>query len=100
MKMKPMGDSLLLKAKERQTKTKTGIILSSNESAFEYAEVILVGDGLYTQTGDRIPMTCKVGDTIMAPARLLSGKNGNDVSIDDIDYVLVRESEILMVSTK
>tara|TARA_B100001094_G_scaffold326507_1_gene382804 strand:- start:1004 stop:1306 length:303 start_codon:yes stop_codon:yes gene_type:complete len=100
MKMKPMGDSLLLKAKERQTKTKTGIILSSNESAFEYAEVILVGDGLYTQTGDRIPMTCKVGDTIMAPARLLSGKNGNDVTIDDIDYVLVRESEILMVSTK
>jgi len=45
-------------------------------------------------------MTCKVGDTIMAPARLLSGKNGNDVTIDDIDYVLVRESEILMVSTK
>ena len=45
-------------------------------------------------------MTCRVGDTIMAPSRLLSGKNGNEVVLEEEKYVLVRESEISMVSTK
>ena len=45
-------------------------------------------------------MTCKEGDTVMAPTRLLSGKNGNEVSLENETYVLVRESEISMVSSK
>jgi len=44
-------------------------------------------------------MTCKVGDTVMAPERLLSGKNGNEIVLEDVKYLLVRESEISMVST-
>ena len=98
MKMKPMGDQLLLKAKENQETTKSGIILTGTEVSYGYAEVISVGPGLFTQTGDRIPMICKVGDTVLAPKRLLSGKNGNAIKLDEQEYLLVRESEISMVS--
>tara|TARA_R100000005_G_C4884349_1_gene134390 strand:- start:252 stop:572 length:321 start_codon:yes stop_codon:yes gene_type:complete len=96
MKMRPMGDQVLLKAKERQETTKSGIILTANSNNYEYAEVIGVGGGLFTQTGDKIPMTVKVGDTVMLHARLLKGDN--EVTFEDEKYVLVRESDIAMIS--
>ena len=83
MKMRPMGDQILLKAKKKD---------------YEYAEVKGVGPGLFTQTGDRIPMTIKVGDTVLLHGRLLKGDN--EVEFENEKYVLVRESEIAMVSTK
>jgi len=98
MKMKPMGDQLLLKAREQKEKTYKGIILAASTSEYSYADVIAAGPGLCTQTGDRIPMTCKVGDVVMCQDRLLSGKNGNEVVLEDKKYLLVRESEISMVS--
>ena len=98
MKMKPMGDYLLLKKQDGQEKTKSGIILTATNDVYGYADVIAVGPGLFTQTGDTIPMTCKEGDVVLAPVGKLSGKNGNEVKIDDNKYVLVRESEIVMVS--
>ena len=96
--MKPMGDQILLKKQEGQETTKSGIILTSNTANYEYADVIAVGPGLFTQSGDRIPMTCKVGDVVLCHARLLKGDNG--IELDDEKYVLVREAEISMVSTK
>ena len=99
MKMKPMGDQLLLKAREQKENVVNGIILTTNTPEYGYADVIAVGPGLFTQTGDMIPMTCRVGDVVMAPSRLLSGKNGNEVVLEEEKYLLVRESEISMVST-
>ena len=96
MKMKPMGDQVLLKKKEGQDKTKSGIILTANTQNYEYAEVIAVGPGLFTQTGDRIPMTVNVGSTVLLHSRLLKGDN--TVTLDDVKYTLVRESEISMIS--
>ena len=96
MKMRPMGDQVLLKKQEGQETTKSGIILTSNQNNYQYADVVAVGPGLFTQTGDRIPMTCKIGDTVLLHGRLLKGDN--EVSFEDIGYVLVRESEIAMVS--
>ena len=98
MKMKPMGDALLVKAKEKSTTTKSGIILTANADAFGYAEVIEVGPGLFTQTGDRIPMTVQKGDVIIAPVGKLSGKNGNEIKMEEETYVLIRESDVAMVS--
>ena len=98
--MKPMGDQLLLKAKETSTKTKSGIILTANADVYGYADVIDAGPGLFTQTGDRIPMTVKAGDSVLAPVNKLSGKNGNEIKLEDETYVLVRESDIAMVSIK
>ena len=98
MKMRPMGDQLLLEPKANENKTKSGIIMSADSAVYGYAVVIAAGPGLYTQTGDRIPMSCKIGDTVVAPVSKLSGKNGNEITFDDKKYVLVRESEISMVS--
>jgi len=96
MKMKPIGDQILLKKEDGQETTKSGIILTGNTSNYKYAEVVAVGDGLFTMTGDKIPMTCKVGNTVLLHGRLLKGDN--EVSFEDKTYVLVRESEIAMVS--
>ena len=98
MKMKPMGDQLLLKAHDAQTKTKSGIILTATNDVYGYADVVMTGPGLFTQTGDRIPMSVKTGDVVVAPVSKLSGKNGNQIKLEDETYVLVRESEIAMVS--
>ena len=43
-------------------------------------------------------MTVKKGDIVLAPVNKLSGKNGNEVKLENETYVLVRESEIAMVS--
>ena len=98
MKMKPMGDQLLLKKQEGQEKTKSGIILTSGTNNYEYADVIAVGPGIFTQTGDRIKMTCKVGDKVLVRAHLLKDGSDNQITFEDINYFIVRESEISMVS--
>ena len=95
MKMKPMGDQILLKKQKNQEKTKSGIILTAGISNYETADVVAVGDGLFTQTGDRIPMTVKIGDQVLLHSRLLKGDN--EVKIDKEKFVLVRESEIAMI---
>ena len=97
MKMKPMGDFVLLKKLDGQETTKAGIILTSNTSNHVQAEVIACGPGLFTQTGDRIPMTVKPGNTVMITEQ--SSKQHNQIKLDDEVYVLLRESEIMMVST-
>ena len=95
--MKPMGDFVLLQKEEGQETTKAGIILTSNTSNHVQAEVIACGPGLFTQTGDRIPMTVKPGNTVMITEQ--SSKQHNQIKLDDEVYVLLRESEIMMVST-
>ena len=61
--------------------------------------MISTGPGLFNpMNGLIIPMTCKVGDVVLLHSRLLKGDN--EVTLDDEKYVLVRESEIAMVSTK
>ena len=66
MKLKPIGDLILVKEQEKIDKTKSGIIIpDSVENDYVYANVISVGPGLFTQTGDRIPMTVKPGDSVV-----------------------------------
>ena len=98
MKMKPMGDFVLLKTHEGQETTKAGIILTSNTTNHVQADVIATGPGLFTQTGDRIPITVKIGDTVMVTNQ--SAKEHNQIKLEDESYVLLRESEIVMVSTE
>tara|TARA_R110002020_G_scaffold66409_2_gene174553 strand:- start:290 stop:613 length:324 start_codon:yes stop_codon:yes gene_type:complete len=94
MKMKPMGDQVLLKAEKTQETTKSGIILTSSVNNYSEAEVIAIGPGLFTQTGDKIPMTVNVGNTVLLHSRLLKGDN--EVEVEGEKYILVRESEIAM----
>jgi chaperonin GroES len=99
MKMKPMGDLILLKLDEQKESTKSGIILMDG-SATDYmvGEVIAVGAGLFTQTGNRIPMTTAPGDSVLI--HKTKAGDGKKIKLEDKEYHLVHESELSMVSSK
>ena len=98
MNWKPIGDQVLLKVEKVAEKTKGGIIIVDREMQFTQGKVIATGDGLFTQTGNRIPMTVSVGDLVYVYKSNL-GEN-KEILLDDENYVLVRESEIAMVSNQ
>jgi len=96
MNWKPIGDQVLLKVEKKSEKTKSGIILVDRAMAFVKGEVIKLGDGLFTMSGDRLPMTVKVGDIVYVYKSNL-GEN-KEITLDDEHYVLIRESEIAVVN--
>ena len=97
MEMNPIGDLILIKEREKTDKTKSGIIIMDGiDGDFVYADVIKTGLGLFTQTGDRIPMTTKPGDVVLINKNNLGSQK--QVRLDEIEYILVREAEIAMVS--
>ena len=86
----PLHDRVLVRRLEEQEAAKGGIIIpdTAKEKPQE-AEVIAVGAGKI-EKGKRIPVDVKVGD------RVLFGKyTGSDIKIDDQEYLILREDEIL-----
>jgi len=98
MKWKPIGDQVLLKEIKKQEKTASGIIMTAGMDDYLECEVVAVGNGLYTQTGDKIPMTVCVGNAV----KIYSGNAGNQkkVQLDTTEYLLVREHEIALINTE
>ena len=93
MKVKPLGDRVLVKRIEPEETVKGGIIVpdSAKEKPME-GKVIAVGAGKNDDNGKRIPMDVKAGD------RVLIGKYaGTEFKLDDDEHVIVREDEILGV---
>ena len=97
MNWMPIGDQVLIKVEKVSEKTKGGIILVDRDMNFNKGIVIKIGAGLFTQTGDRIPMTVKPGDEVFVYKSNL-GEN-KSIVIDDIEYMLIRESEIGLVNS-
>jgi chaperonin GroES len=98
MNWKPIGDQVLIKVEKVAEKTKGGIILVDRDMNFTKGTVVATGAGLFTQTGDRIPMTVKVDDEVYVYKSNL-GEN-KSIILDDTDYMLIRESEIGLVNSK
>jgi len=93
---KPLGDRVLLKEMDKETETTTGGIIipdTVRQDGVKNARVEAIGDGLFTQNGVAIPMSVKVGDEVLLPAY----HQGQEVKINGSKYLLMRESEILMV---
>jgi chaperonin GroES len=96
MNVRPLNDRVLLKRLEQQEVVKGGIIIpdTAKEKPQE-AEVMAVGPGKLDDNGKRVPCEVKKGD------RVLVGKySGNDIKIEDIEYLIVREDDILGVIEK
>jgi chaperonin GroES len=96
MKVKPLGDRVLLKRVEADEEIRGGIIIpdTAKEKPQE-AEVVSVGDGKMDDDGKRLPMSVKDGD------RVLIGKyTGQDIKINDEEHTIVREDEILAIIEK
>ena len=96
MNWKPIGDQVLVKQQEKQEKTASGIIVMTGMDDYVTCDVVATGDGLFTQTGDRIPMTTKPGMRI----KVYNGNIGSQkkLTIEGDEYILLRESEIAMIN--
>ena len=91
MSFRPLGDRVLVRRVEEESKTKGGIIIpdTAKEKPQE-GEVLAVGPGARDEDGKRIPMDVKAGD------RILFGKwSGTEVKIDGEDLIIMKESDIL-----
>jgi len=93
MKLRPLQDRILVKRVEEAQKTKGGIIIpdSAKEKPAE-GEVIAVGNGKLGEDGKRIPVELKKGDRI-----LFSKYGGTEVQIDEEEYLIMREDDVLGV---
>jgi len=90
MNITPLHDRVLVRRLEEKETAKGGIIIpdTAKEKPHE-GEVIAIGAGKM-EKGHRVPLDVKVGD------RILFGKyTGNDIKIDDQEYLILREDEIL-----
>ena len=90
VKIKPLGDRLIVKPIERET-MKGGIIIpdTAKEKPME-GEVLAAGPGKLDNNGNRTPMDVKVGD------KVLYGKySGTEIKLDDETFLIIHQDEIL-----
>jgi len=91
--IRPLHDRILAKRIEEQEQIRGGIIIpdTAKEKPLE-AEVIAVGNGKILEDGKTIPLDVKPGD------RVLIGKySGTEVKLDNTEYIILREDEVLGV---
>ena len=92
-KIVPLGDKVVLKRQEAESKTAGGIVLpDSAKDKPQKGEVIAIGDGHVRRDGARIPLTVKEGDKV-----IFSSYAGDEIKIGEEEYLLLRESDILAV---
>ena len=92
MRLKPLGDRIVVKVLEREEKTKGGLFLpdTAKEKPTE-GEVIAVGTGKILDNGQKQPVEVKVGDRI-----IFSKYAGTEVKIDGEDLVIFSERDVIV----
>jgi len=90
-KLQPLADRVLVKPMEKEEKTKSGIYLpdTAKEKPQE-GEIMAVGPGKLNEDGQRIPMDLKVGDRV-----IYAKYGGTEIKVDDVELIILRESDIL-----
>ena len=92
MKLKPLGDRVIIKMLEAEEKTKSGLILTgSAKEKPEVAEIIEVGPGGLVD-GKEVKMTVKKGQKVIT-----SKYSGTEVKVDGEEYTIVRQGDILAI---
>ena len=92
MNLKPLADRVVIKMVEAEETTKSGIILAgSAKEKPQVAEVIAVGPG-GTVDGTEITMYVKPGDKVIT-----SKYSGTEVKLDEVEYIIVRQGDILAI---
>jgi len=93
MSLRPLQDRILVERVQESGKTKGGIIIpdTAKEKPAE-GKVIATGNGRIAEDGKVLPMDIKVGDKV-----LFSKYGGTEVKIDGIDYLIMRQDDVLGV---
>ena len=93
--IRPLHDRVIIKRLDEEEQVRGGIIIPDTaKEKPQQGEVIAAGEGKFREDGARQPLDVKAGD------RVLFGKySGSEVKIDDEEYIIMREDEILGVFT-
>ena len=92
MKLKPLGDRVIIKMMEAEEKTKSGLILTgSAKEKPEIAEIVEVGPGGLVD-GKEVKMVVKKGQKVIT-----SKYAGNEIKLDGEEYTIVRQNDILAI---
>jgi chaperonin GroES len=93
MKVRPLNDRVLVLRIDKEEKTSGGIIIpdTAKEKPQE-GRVVAVGSGKLNEKGERIPMEVKENDRV-----LFSKYGGNDIKIDGVEHLILRQDDILVV---
>ncbi len=92
MKIKPLGDKVVIKMLESEETTKSGIVLPGTaKEKPQMAEIVAVGPGAY-EDGKLTKMEVKIGDKV-----LTSRYAGTEVKLDSQEYTIVKQSDILAI---
>ena len=96
MKFRPLRDRVVVRRIEGEDKTKGGIIIPDNaKEKPQEGEVIAAGPGARDESGKLVPLDLKAGD------RVLFGKwSGTEVKIDGVEYLIMKESDVMGVLTE
>jgi chaperonin GroES len=93
MKIRPLGDRILVLREEEESKTPGGIIIpDSAKEKPQHGKIVAVGPGKMGEDGRRTAMDVKVGDRI-----LFSKYAGTEIKIDGVEHLFMREDDILGV---
>jgi chaperonin GroES len=92
MNIKPLADRVIVKPSEKET-MKGGIIIPDTaKEKPQQGTIVAVGPGQLSDSGERVTPEVKKGDTV------LYGKySGTEVSVDGVDYLILRESDVLAI---
>ncbi len=96
MKIRPLQDRILVRRVQEEEKTKGGIIIpdTAKEKPIE-GEIVAVGTGKVLDSGKHVALDVKAGD------RILFGKySGNEIQVDGVEHLILREDEILGIVEK
>ena len=92
MKLKPLGDRLIIKAVDEEETTASGLVLPDTaKEKPQTGEVVAVGDGRI-EDGERIPLDVKEGDKV-----LYSKYGGTEIKVEGEDLLVLRESDVLAI---
>jgi chaperonin GroES len=93
IKVRPLGEKVLVKRVESEEKTAGGIVLPDTaKEKPQRATVLAVGDGKLLDSGKRMPLTVKKNDQV-----LLSKWGGTEIKVDGEEYLILDESDILAI---
>ena len=91
MKLKPLGDRLIVRAVEEEETTVSGIVLPDTaKEKPQKGKVLAVGEGKVDDNGKRIPMDVVEGDEV-----LYSKYGGTEIKVDGEELLVLRESDVL-----
>ena len=93
VRLQPMGERIVVQREESEETTAGGIVLpDSAQEKPARGSVVAIGSGKLLDDGSRAESQLKVGDKV-----LFSSYAGENVEIDDVEYLLMREDDVLAV---